>query len=574
MLTQALSNSKLDPELLPHTLVAGLHALAHHHDRGFTFVKSDGTERFVSFQELHTEAIKRGSGLLALGCKQGDRIALVIPDGDEFVLSFMGAVISGMVPVPMYPQLSFKNLKTYHETVAHILDASGAKVLVTTAATREYIEPVRALCKGGESEAATIVLASDLAQATPCALPEVKPEDLCFIQFTSGSTSKPKGVAVTHRNLAWNAQSFMIHGLAVDSKVDKGVSWLPLFHDMGLIGFVIGPIFANIQVIFIPTANFVRTPRMWLDKISKHRGTITYAPNFAYALITKRLKEKDLAELDLSCLRHAGSGAEPIQASTLREFAAKVAPTGFDPNAFLASYGMAEGTLAMTFSDMRGLGERRGLRTDVVEPAALEQAKAVPLAGGQELVNCGRAFPDHEIAIVNPDTGARLVDREVGEVISRGPSTCAGYYLDEEKTNAAFKDGWLHTGDLGYLVAGDLFICGRLKDMIIIRGRNFYPNDLEWAVSDLPRVRRGNVVAFSVPVNGEESLVLCAEAFQSDAEGLREEIATLITEHFSLTPHKVEIVPQGSLPRTSSGKPQRRKTRELYLSGKLAADPT
>lgn len=561
-------NTERDPALVPSTLAAAVRALARDTDRGFTFVQSNGTERLISFAEIAQEAERRGAGLTALGAKKGDRVAVVIPDPDEFVLSFLGAVVAGLVPVPMYPQLSFKNLNTYLETARHVLRASGARFLVTTAAAREYIEPAREDVESLEA----IVLGSDLATHAPASLPEVFPEDLCFLQFTSGSTSKPKGVAVTHRNLAWNAESFMVHGLAKDSANDKGVSWLPLFHDMGLIGFVIAPLFTNIQVVFIPTASFVRTPRMWLDKISKHRGTITYAPNFAYALVSKRLKEKDLADLDLSCIRHAGCGAEPIQPGTLREFADKLAPAGFRAESFLPSYGMAEATLAITFSDMRNLNEYRGVRTDRVLKTELEKGHAVPAEGEatQEVVNCGRAFPGHEIAIVDTETGARLPDRSVGEVITRGPSVCAGYYQDQEKTEAAFKNGWLHTGDLGYIVDGDVFICGRLKDMIIIRGRNFYPNDMEWAVSELERVRRGNVVAFSVPVNGEEALVICAEAFQSDAQGLRDEIAQLINEQFSLTPHTVEILPQGSLPRTSSGKPQRRKTRELYLAGTLA----
>jgi fatty-acyl-CoA synthase len=557
-------NSARNPSLVPSTLAAAMRALAQHHTRGFTFVRADATEHFLSFAEIVSQAERRASGMLAHGLQKGDRVALVIPESDEFVLSFLGAVLGGLVPVPMYPQLSFKNVQSYHETARHVLGASQAKLMVTTAGTREFIAPA--------CEHAKVVLGPELATAALVPMPDVAPEDLCFLQFTSGSTSKPKGVAVTHRNLAWNAESFMIHGLDKNSETDKGVSWLPLFHDMGLIGFVIGPLFADIEVVFIPTASFVRTPRMWLDKISKHRGTITYAPNFAYALVTKRLKDKDLAELDLSCLRHAGSGAEPIQPATLREFAAKLAPAGFKAEAFLPSYGMAEGTLAITFSDMRRLGEIRGLRTDRVIQRELEQGRALPGEGEgtQEIVNCGRAFPEHEIAIVDPETRARLLDRQVGEVIARGPSVCAGYYQDAEKTAEGFRDGWLHTGDLGYTVNGDVFICGRLKDMIIIRGRNFYPNDMEWAVSELERVRRGNVVAFSIPVQGEEALVICAEAFQSDAEGLRDQIAQLINEQFSLTPHSVEIVPQGSLPRTSSGKPQRRKTRELYLANGFA----
>ncbi len=566
---------------VPRTLVEALHNLARHHDRGFTFVAADGSERFVSFQTIHAEALRRGAHLVARGLKKGDRVALVIPDPDEFVLSFVGCVMAGLVPVPMYPQLSFKNVESYHDTVSHIANASGARLLLTTPTTKPFVEPVKARAEKLEA----IVTVDELAGPAPSPLDvTVTPDDLAFLQFTSGSTSRPKGVMVTHGNLAANAQVIMVDGLETIEATDKGVSWLPLFHDMGLIGFVISPLFCNIQVVFMPTASFVRTPRMWLDVIHKHRGTITYAPNFAYALVAKRVKEKDVAGLDLSCIKIAGCGAEPIQSKTLRDFAAKLAPAGFDPKAFLPSYGMAEATLAVTF-----VKRSAGMSTDTIDPAALQKGEAKPkLAsdeGGttQELVACGRWMPHHEVAIVDDD-GKRLGDRQVGQILTRGPSISKGYFQEPELTAAAFKEGpdgatWLYTGDLGYIADGSLYICGRLKDIIIIRGRNFYPQDIEWAVSELPGVRRGNVVAFAVSVDtegrpvsdgtGEEQLVICAEAFQSDAAGLTEQITTRVAAEMSLTVHKVVLVPQGSLPRTSSGKPQRRKTRQMFLDGTL-----
>jgi fatty-acyl-CoA synthase len=562
------AETSLDPKTVPNTLALALDKLSQHEARGFTFARPDGQERFVSFAEIHREAHRRAAAFRAAGANKGDRIAIIIPDGDEFVLTFLGCVVGGLVPVPIYPQLSFKNLDAYHEIVTHIANASGAKTLVTTTAMKEYVLPV---C-GADKALQTLMLAESFAGVQPDNIKiDVRPEDTCFMQFTSGSTSKPKGVVVTHRNLAWNSECFMVHGLNKNSETDKGVSWLPLFHDMGLIGFVIGPLFTDIQVAFMPTASFVRAPRQWLEMIHRHRGTITYAPNFAYALVAKRVKEKDLQGLDLSCLKHAGCGAEPIQSKTLEDFAAKLAPAGFDARAFLPSYGMAEATLATTFAELRGApGEPNvGLRLDEIDPVGLEQgrAEAPAVAGqGQVFVNCGRAFPEHEVAIVS-DTGAHLPDRRVGQIISRGPSTTAGYFENAEATAEGFRDGWLYTGDLGYLVKGELFICGRLKDMIIVRGRNFYPNDIEWAVSELPKVRRGNVVAFGLAVGESEELVICAEAFQSDAQALSAEIAALITDRFSLSPYKVEIVPQGSLPRTSSGKPQRRKTKQMYIDG-------
>ena len=559
------------PKIVAPTLVEAMGQLKHDQARGFVFVKPDGTERFCSFHDLHAEATRRGAHLAARGLKKGDRLAIVIPDGDEFVLSFLGAIFAGVVPVPIYPQLSFKNVDSYHETVAHIAKASGAAMLLTTTGTKPFIDPVLSRAENLRG----ILTVDELAPPAPGPLDvKIDPQDLCFLQFTSGSTSRPKGVMVTHANLAWNSESFMIHGLEKDSSVDKGVSWLPLFHDMGLIGFVIGPLFTDIPVVFLPTASFVRAPRIWLDTIHRHRGTITYAPNFAYALVAKRLKDKDVAGLDLSCIKIAGCGAEPIQAKTLRDFAEKTKSAKFDPRAYLPSYGMAEATLAITF-----VPQMSGMRSDVVDPKSMQERFAHPVPFGEgttEIVNCGRPFPEHEVIIVD-ESGKKLGERQIGHIITRGPSISDGYYKEPELTAESFKPGppgstegnWLYTGDLGYLAGGDLFICGRLKDIIIIRGRNFYPTDIEWVVSELPDVRRGNVVAFGMDVDGEEQLVICAEAFQRDAVGLTESISQVVAAQIGLSVYKVEIVPQGALPRTSSGKPQRRKTKQMFLDGTL-----
>ncbi len=554
-----------DPKQVPPTLVDAVNELARTSALGFTFVRADGSERHMPFSEIREEARRRACHFAARGLAKGDRLALVVPDPEEFVLSFLGAIFAGVVPVPMVPQLSFKNVDTYHDTVAHIARASGAKLLLTTEATHAYVAPAAARVDTLQGVLTTTDLAAPMSGEVDA---RVTGDDLCFLQFTSGSTSRPKGVVVTHRNLAWNSESFMVHGLEKDSSFDKGVSWLPLFHDMGLIGFVIGPLFTNIPVVFLPTASFVRNPRLWLDTIHKHRGTITYAPNFAYQLVSKRLKDKDVEGWDLSCMRRTGCGAEPIQARTLREFSAKLAPAGFDPRSFIPSYGMAEATLAITFTPLGA-----GLRADRIDAKARERELAEPSSSedAQELVNCGRPFPGHEVAVLDAN-GARLADRQVGQIVTRGPSVCAGYYQEPELTREAFKDGWLHTGDLGYLVDGDLYICGRLKDLIIVRGRNFYPNDIEWVVSELPGVRRGNVVAFSVEGDSGEELVLCAEAFQSESRegsGLREAIAQAVLAHFALNVYKVVLVPQGTLPRTSSGKAQRRKTKQMFLDGLL-----
>ena len=544
-----LSRSAVAP-----TLVDAVRRLAADRARGFVFVRSNGDERLVTFQDIAEESERRAAHLAARGLRKGERLALVIPDGEEFVLSFLGALFAGVVPVPIYPQLSFKNVESYHDTVAHIGRASGAAMLLTTAATRPFVEPAAARTESLRSLLTVDELAGDAGRIDA----QVVPDDLAFLQFTSGSTSRPKGVMVTHRNLAANSEAFMIHGLARDPAVDKGVSWLPLFHDMGLIGFVVGPLFTNIPCVFLPTASFVRAPRTWLEKINEHRGTITYAPNFAYALVAKRLKEKDLEGRDLSCLRVAGCGAEPIQAKALRDFAARLASTGFDARAFLPSYGMAESTLAITFMPLR-----EGLKTDVRQPDL-------------ELVDCGRPFPGHELAIID-ELGNRVGDGQVGQIVARGPSVTPGYFQEAELTAQTYRpladepDGhpWLHTGDLGYLSASRLFVCGRLKDIIIVRGRNYYPSDIEWAAGELPGIRRGNVVAFGTAIDGEEQLIVCCEGTSAEAPAIQEAVAACVSAQFGLAVHEVVVAPLATLPRTSSGKPQRGKTRQMYIDGTL-----
>jgi fatty-acyl-CoA synthase len=560
------------------TLVDAVRALAGDAERGFVFVRPDGTERLVTFQRMAASAARRGASLRALGLQRGDRVALVIPDGEEFVLSLLAAQFAGLVPVPMFPQVSPKNADAYHATAAHIVRAAGAAVVLTTEANRALTTPLadRVEVRRG------IVAVEGLGEESGSVDDPASPDDLALIQFTSGSTSSPKGVAVTHANLAANAEAFMIHGLDRDPAVDKGVSWLPLFHDMGLIGFVVGPLFTNVPCVLLPSSSFVRTPRLWLEKIHQHRGTITYAPTFAYALVAKRLKDKDVADLDLSSLRIAGCGAEPIRAEALRDFARCLAPARFDAKAFVPSYGMAEATLAITFAPLRS-----GLQTDAVDLGALGAGTAAPADGGVEVVDCGRAFPEHELAIVD-DEGRRRADRQVGEIVLRGPSVTQGYYGQPELTARTFKAiagdrpgdaPWLHTGDLGYTVGPRLFVCGRAKDVIIVRGRNYYPSDIEWAVGEGSKVRRGNVVAFSVAVDehgriatahGEEQLVVCCEGGSADAQGIRDSVSAAVADRFGLTVRDVVVVPPSSLPRTSSGKPRRRETRQLYLDGALA----
>jgi fatty-acyl-CoA synthase len=455
----------------PQSLLDCLEALPRGSDRGLRFIDSKGAEHFYPWPELEREAKKRAYAFYQAGLVKGDRIALIIPDGHEFVLSFLGAMVGGIVPVPIYPRATFKAIETYHDTIRHTLQASQARMLLSTEAMRPYLEPVLEQDVPVKQIDTVEQLQQRLGPELQC--PRLTSDDLCFLQFTSGSTSQPKGVMVSHGNLIANAKAFLgKHGL--DRRDDDlAISWLPLYHDMGLIGFVLGVLVLDIPTVIMPTASFARNPRIWLDAIRKYNGTLTFAPNFAYALVVKRLRKDNIDDWDLSKLRIAGCGAEPINANTLRDFAQRLSSAGFRPEAFLPSYGMAEATLAITFSD-----HASPMKTDIIDAQALQQGKAVPATDATaqrlELVCCGKPFPGHELSIVN-DAGQPLGEREVGEIVVRGPSVTHGYFNNPEATAEAWKNGWLHTGDLGYLVEGDLYICGRSKDLIIINGANHYP---------------------------------------------------------------------------------------------------
>lgn len=552
----------------PQTLVEALYALPDGEERGFRFHGLDRQERYYPYAAMREEAERRAAFLADAGLTKGDRVALLLPENHEFVLTFLGASVGGFVPVPMYPQATFKAIDAYIDILAHIVEAADIAAIVCMEANRDVLEKLSAR---PVMEGRRVLFAPEAFEGEAPAFerPEITPEDLCFLQFTSGSTSKPKGVTVTHANLVANTTAFLGPEGLNRTPEDVGVGWLPLFHDMGLIGFVLGTLIVDLPVVLMQTAHFARAPRRWLELISQHRGTITYAPNFAYQLAAKRVRDKDIAALDLSSLRVAGCGAEPIRAKTLRAFHERLAPAGFDDKAFLPSYGMAESCLAITFHPVGG-----EMIVDRVDPAAMQDGVARPATehteGAIDIVSCGVPFPGHGLRIVN-EAGDDLGERQVGEIIVQGPSVTEGYFRNEEATRAAIRDGWLHTGDLGYRVGENLYVCGRIKDLIIINGANHYPQDLEWSIGELEGVRRGNVCAFSVVRDGKEQLVILAEANRSEAARLRSEIQTHVFKAFGLQVSDVVISPVGTLPKTSSGKHQRNKTRLLYERGELTA---
>jgi fatty-acyl-CoA synthase len=556
------------------TLVAALDACHGWTDKGFSFLDRDQKDQFFSFEMLRAEAMRRAAHFRSQGLKQGDRIAMVIPDGEDFVPTFLGAVWAGLVPVPLYPPLSLGKLDSYLDTMVSILVRAKPTHLVTISKLQQVLWSGLAQVPSLKGVITTEELKTPAPEGISQEPATVGEDDLCFLQFTSGSTSTPKGVAVTHGNLRANAWAIMRDGLATDTEVDRGVSWLPLYHDMGLIGFVIAPIFHRVQVTFIPTMTFVRKPTLWMETIHRTRGTITFAPNFAYALTVKRAKPEQLAAWDLSCMRHFGCGAEPINPTTMRAFVDTFSKAGLKETSLLPCYGMAEATLAISF-----IGIDETLSTDVIDGDTYQQhRRAEPshvdqLSAGkaQEFVCCGRAFPNHEVGAFD-DSGTRLADRHIGELCVRGPSVAKGYYEDVEATQRTFGGGWLKTGDYGYLVNGNVYITGRKKDLIIINGRNYDPQRMEWMVDDLPQVRKGSTVAFSRPGAGSEELIIVLEARTEEPEALKELVRNRIAEQTQLIAADVVICPVGSLPKTSSGKLQRAKTRQQYLEGTVGKE--
>jgi fatty-acyl-CoA synthase len=548
-------------------VVPALDACEGEHSRGFTFVgaKGPGEDLFVSFHDLRLAAQRRAAHYVAAGLGRGDRVALVVPEGDHFIPAFLGALWGGLIPVPLYPPVSLGKLDAFMDALVGILNVAKPRVLVTTERVAKVLWSAVGRIPSIEKVLTSEELAKDAGTFPPAA--KVRDDQVAFLQFTSGSTALPKGVMVTHGSLAANCGAIVEDGLRAEAAKDVAVSWLPLYHDMGLIGFVIAPVCFRIPAVFIATMSFIKNATIWLETLHKYRGTLTFAPNFAYALVTKRARPEQIARWDLSRIRAFGCGAEPINPETMRAFVAAMAPAGVKPETLLPCYGMAEATLAISFVPVD-----EPLQTDRIDLDRYHREhKATPVSNGGgylEVVNCGRTFPGHELSIQDED-GRILSDRHVGEVCFRGPSVTAGYWESPEATNAAFRGGWLRTGDLGYLVGDRVFISGRIKDILIVNGRNYYPQRIEWLVDEIPGVRKGSSVVFTRPGSASEEIVVALESRTADPAALKAQIVSRVSEEFQLAVSDVALVAPGALPKTSSGKLQRRKTREQYLNGTI-----
>ncbi len=554
--------------------------------RGFRFVPETGVPGFggddtseasFSYTAVERASARFGGALQALGMRKGDRVALIIPQNDDFILCFLGAIRAGIVPVPIYPPMALGQLQAYLDNTRHIVAKCGARVLVTTAKIKRLLGTVQAECPALEQVVAIEGIRESLEPLKP---EKIGLDDVAFLQFTSGSTSRPKGVTLTHANLAANVKCIMEDGLRIN-ETDVGVSWLPLYHDMGLIGFVLAPLYHRIPIVYLSPLLFLKRPVSWFQAITRHKGSIAYGPNFAYALAVKRIRAADLEGMDLSTWRVAGCGAEPIRPETLEAFCASFGKIGFKPEAVYPSYGMAESSLGIAFSELA-----EGMKTISVDGPALWGTGDVKIVPDDDenavrLVSCGRAFPDHKVNVFDPEDASSatpLPEKKVGELRIAGPSVMKGYWEDAERTREVFAGPFMRTGDLGFLVDGRVYICGRSKEVVIVNGRNYYPQDMEWEAGKVDGVRRGNVVAFGArdPSGQERDRERVVLAFEvQDAErlaqsaGLGAAVRKAVQEGMGLTLDDVVALPPGALPKTSSGKLQRAKTRELYETGEL-----
>lgn len=537
-------------------------------DRGV--IEVDGAQRhFVSWAALYERSGRVAAGLQALGLKPGDRVGLTLTQPLAFAEAYFGIVLAGGVPVPIYPPASLQRLSGFFEAAGHILHTARATILLADRA----LTLVGAALQQRAPSVRMVLEPSTLARESHPWV-EVKPglDDVAMLQFTSGSTSAPRGVQLTHRCLGENIHVIrkVVVGLTDD---DQAVSWLPLYHDMGLIGFLLTPLVQQITVAFLPPSAFITRPRTWLELITERRGTISFGPHFAYAYCLKRIAEAERQGLDLSSWRVAGCGAEPIQRQTLERFAHAFGAVGFRRTSFAPCYGLAEFTLAATYAPLG-----RPLRSDRVDPEHLSRdGLAVPLGPfegeGLELVSSGRAVPGHQVEVVDEHDNA-LPDRRVGQIRLRGPSRARGYEGASAQDASPFRGEWLYTGDRGYLARGELYVCGRIKEIIKVQGRTFHPQDVEWSVREVPGLRTGQVVAFGVSEGDSEGVVLVAEvrAETERTPALQRLVSRTASDALGVLIREVVLVPPGTLPKTSSGKLKRTETRQRWQDGTLSPD--
>ncbi|MFL6736412.1 MAG: fatty acyl-AMP ligase [Sphingomonas sp.] len=536
--------------------------------RGLNFHDTRGTLALAyTYAELREDALVQARRFVALGISAGDRIAMVAETGPEFAACFFGAVYAGAWPVPLPLPTSFGGREAYVDQLGIQLKSCDPALLLYPEELADFggaaAENAGVTSRGWETLAGV--------EPTATELPKAQPNDIAYLQYSSGSTRFPHGVAVTHRALLDNLRA---HGLGLKIEdSDRCVSWLPWYHDMGLVGCFLSPVALQLSVDYLKTEDFARRPLAWLDMITRNPGSsVSYSPTFGYDICSRRMSSQTRAEdrFDLSRWRIAGNGADMIRPDVMQSFVDCFAAAGFKAGSFCPSYGLAEATLAVSL-----MPPGEGIRLELVEEHELSGGGADEADRPRRyraIVNCGRPVTGMEVEI-RENGGEPLGERGIGRVFVRGASVMHSYFRDEESTTAVLSpDGWLDTGDMGYMSKGYIFIVGRAKDMIIINGRNHWPQDIEWAVEQLPGFKSGDIAAFAITgPSGEETPAVLVHCRVSDAKErgrLRDEIRERVRAITGITP-VVELVPPRTLPRTSSGKLSRTKARKLYLSGEI-----
>jgi fatty-acyl-CoA synthase len=535
--------------------------------RGLNFHDARGSlTRNYTYTELREDSLAYAYRLIALGIQPGERIAMVAETGPEFAACFFGAVYAGAWPVPLPLPTSFGGREAYVDQLAVQLGSSDPTLLLYPPELADFGGDA-AKVAGVSSRDWDALMAVEAAQVT---LPQAKPHEIAYLQYSSGSTRFPHGVAVTHHALLDNLHA---HGIGLEvEESDRVISWLPWYHDMGLVGCLLSPVAMQLSVDYLKTEDFARRPLAWLDMITRNPGTtVSYSPTFGYDICSRRMSSQTRAKdrFDLSRWRIAGNGADMIRPDVMQTFVDCFAEAGFKAGSFCPSYGLAEATLAVSL-----MPPGEGIRLELVEETELSgcPGDADRPRRYRAIVNCGRPVKGMEVEVRGP-AGEILSDRGIGKVHVRGASVMHGYFRDEESTRACLcADNWLDTGDMGYLSGGYIFIVGRAKDMIIINGRNHWPQDIEWAVEQLPGFKSGDSAAFAITgPSGEETpavLVHCRVSDPKERGRLRDDIRERVRAITGITP-VVELVPPRTLPRTSSGKLSRTKARNLYLSGEI-----
>jgi len=573
VITPMVAEAKVDypAEAMP-TLIDLLdwHIASHAEQVHITLYEEEERTEDITYRMLQEQAKALAAGLLEHGLNTGDRVAIMLPTGCGFFAAFYGALYAGCVPVPLYPPVRTSQIEDHMRRIGGIIANAQASILVTVDQAKLLGHLLRAQCKSLRAVTTVTDLSVPGAQLLS---PKLKSQDIAFLQYTSGSTGSPKGVVLTHANLLVNLRA-MVRASGITS-ADTFVSWLPLYHDMGLICACLGSLYVGFRLVLMSPLTFLTRPGFWLSTIDRHRATVSAAPNFAYEMCANKIDDCDLDGLDLSCWRLAFNGAEPVSPDTIDHFVARFSRCGFSHTAMTPVYGLAESSVGLAFPPLE-----RGPLVDYVDRRALTHSGVARCAQANDsnalrIVSCGLALPDHQIRIV--DAGGRMLsERTQGCMQFRGPSSTSGYFRNPEATARLFDGQWLNSGDMGYIASGELYLTGREKDIIIRGGLNIYPQELEERASKVYGVRKGGVVVFPATdaKTGTERLIVLAETRESstvERNRILTEINNLAVDLVGMPADEIVLAPPRTVLKTSSGKLRRTACRELYERGELTS---